>query len=59
MGDVFMEYKSMDIVKDQLPFLLASGGFGGRGSMDIEPNDDVVDEVHFIDDYNYQVSHKI
>ena len=57
MGEVFMEYKSMNIVKDELPFLLASGGFGGRGWMDIEPNDDVVDEVHVIDEYNYQVRH--
>ena len=56
MGDVFMEYKSMNIIKDQLQFLLASGGFGGRGSMQIEPHDDVVDNVFIMDHYNYQVN---
>ena len=56
MGEVFMEYKSTNIVKDQLPFLLASGGFGGRGPLHIEPNDDIVDDTYVTDAYNYQVN---
>ena len=38
-GNVFMEHRDISIVKKDLPFLLFTGGFGGRGDVSVMPVD--------------------
>ena len=38
-GNIFMEHRDTSIVKKDLPFLLFTGGFGGRGEVNVMPVD--------------------
>ena len=38
-GKIFMEHRDQSIVKKDLPFLLFTGGFGGRGEVNVTPVD--------------------